>query len=150
MGSTGIQLSYSTRGPNHSHVCGINHRPHKGNICILESFPRMWDQPALSNVVIVFLRIIPTYVGSTTRSCLGSHSCSNHSHVCGINGQLSAESICGCESFPRMWDQHYIHDVIYKIFRIIPTYVGSTIKLCYDTHQWPNHSHVCGINQDRH
>ena len=127
VGSTGIQLSYSTRGPNHSHVCGINHRPHKGNICILESFPRMWDQ--LKRAFFVWVLY------------------ANHSHVCGINRDASARASGSFESFPRMWDQLIKRLKSMETDRIIPTYVGSTWNYMYIPAHAANHSHVCGINQ---
>ena len=78
---------------------------------MFESFPRMWDQRRIHGVIVVVLRIIPTYVGSTVGVRL----------VPPFN----------IESFPRMWDQHGRGRVFVFILRIIPTYVGSTPKIAH-------------------
>ena len=71
---------------------------------------------------------------------------SNHSHVCGINSMKRIHICMMGESFPRMWDQLFRHVKIYWCFRIIPTYVGSTLRSSGRARLRPNHSHVCGIN----
>ena len=132
---------------NHSHVCGINITKLISTFETYESFPRMWDQRDDRKTFRCVLRIIPTYVGSTSSARLIQWQSSNHSHVCGINAiceftflrrhriiptyvgstRISFFMLSCCfESFPRMWDQHYA---------------------CIEqgTHN-PNHSHVCGIN----
>ena len=50
------------------------------------------------------------------------------------------------ESFPRMWDQLFTNPPLLNRFRIIPTYVGSTLSSFCGCYCLPNHSHVCGIN----
>ena len=45
-----------------------------------------------------------------------------------------------------MWDQHSIRGFQIVIGRIIPTYVGSTIRTNVIAVNDSNHSHVCGIN----
>ena len=111
-----------------------------------ESFPRLWDQPALSLSHLLKRRIIPTYVGSTKRHRFSVFCCSNHSHVCGIN--MIIDSVQGkiVESFPRMWDQLVAESNCLYCFRIIPTYVESTTAFRTLCCTLPNHSHVCGIN----
>ena len=71
VGSTYASLPFSLYTSNHSHVCGINpsttnSRPQKS-----ESFPRMWDQLSRLSNFNVCDRIIPTYVGSTSRKYIG-------------------------------------------------------------------------------
>ena len=85
-------------------------------------------------------------MGSTRDRHAQVDSSTNHSHVCGIN----KITVNGCtldnESFPRMWDQpHLIRSHILPC-RIIPTYVGSTMRFYVLLRRCPNHSHVCGIN----
>ena len=134
------------RVANHSHVCGINRV--KISIALLpyESFPRMWDQLLFSFSFYGLSRIIPTYVGSTRHTEVGHYERTNHSHVCGINLNVRTLFARLAESFPRMWDQLIECKPPDAVWRIIPTYVGSTIALAYIIHQVPNHSHVCGIN----
>ena len=111
---------------NHSHVCGINDRP-----------------------LLVWVRrerIIPTYVGSTAIMRHLYLLIANHSHVCGINYLENEYGQQWDESFPRMWDQHRHFSLPCHSFRIIPTYVGSTLRLEPSFNVPPNHSHVCGIN----
>ena len=86
----------------------------------------MWDQLGMLNDGEYIERIIPTYVGSTHRLRTSELNSPNHSHVCGINYLFSTECSYFLESFPRMWDQPLIYQVIRLIQRIIPTYVGST------------------------
>ena len=111
-----------------------------------ESFPRMWDQPFLKIRQNKVFRIIPTYVGSTRTSPLRLFQILNHSHVCGINGTVTAYLGDANESFPRMWDQPRFPVFLKCAFRIIPTYVGSTNYYTDNTRLPSNHSHVCGIN----
>ena len=92
--------------PNHSHVCGINHLQVWKLSLLLESFPRMWDQPTAITTIATDARIIPTYVGSTFCRRPSGVSEANHSHVCGINQGRGAWHLHCFESFPRMWDQH--------------------------------------------
>ena len=94
---------------------------------MIESFSRMWDQPAKQGSEMLAQRIIPTYVGSTPAapSCHGGSS--NHSHVCGINRNAPARELIHPESFPRMWDQLDLLLCRQSCERIIPTYVGSTM-----------------------
>ena len=45
-----------------------------------------------------------------------------------------------------MWDQLLVQFIKIRLDRIIPTYVGSTLRLIVPLPYLPNHSHVCGIN----
>ena len=112
-----------------------------------ESFPRMWDQLLVRSVIDLRCRIIPTYVGSTTRAASRPSPSSNHSHVCGINHETYSCSTFYTESFPRMWDQRKKPPDFLARFRIIPTYVGSTAAFEGITPLFANPSHVCGINE---
>ena len=146
VGSTTTMCGKELRTSNHSHVCGINDFIMHGGDANDESFPRMWDQRLTNCESLLFSRIIPTYVGSTVQNSTVFPFCSNHSHVCGINGAFFALDGLNCESFPRMWDQ--LHRRMHRSFfmRIIPTYVGSTRIQQTADRDIPNHSHVCGIN----
>ena len=114
-----------------------------------ESFPRMWDQQNQQGFMHLQFRIIPTYVGSTRVYQTPARGPANHSHVCGINSSVVILVIALIESFPRMWDQRACPPVVLILYRIIPTYVGSTPVLYSDFARYPNHSHVCGINTSR-
>ena len=48
-----------------------------------------------------------------------------------------------------MWDQLIVAILIHQICRIIPTYVGSTVAVLVLALGHPNHSHVCGINENK-
>ena len=111
-----------------------------------ESFPRMWDQHQNQRVDYWHARIIPTYVGSTMPRTQILQPAANHSHVCGINYAPKRSSPYCCESFPRMWDQRRWNLYFQSSWRIIPTYVGSTIDRQRARADLSNHSHVCGIN----
>ena len=86
----------------------------------------MWDQLRERSSKLLIRRIIPTYVGSTSQAQTRAAGASNHSHVCGINGDTFVDVSATCESFPRMWDQPGLSIVLTGNVRIIPTYVGST------------------------
>ena len=146
MGSTSREEARGSSVSNHSHVCGINYFCGILNRCICESFPRMWDQLVAAVHKDDLIRIIPTYVGSTQPVkpfCLDP---SNHSHVCGINSLFLKYPVIITESFPRMWDQRERRTMAQTLFRIIPTYVGSTCTNALSASCSSNHSHVCGIN----
>ena len=112
---------------NHSHVCGINISKCHRYFSLFESFPRMWDQPSVNVNTSPKDRIIPTYVGSTRPRYNFFCVCANHSHVCGINMKSLLAALVTLESFPRMWDQRVTGRALISDFRIIPTYVGSTL-----------------------
>ena len=131
---------------NHSHVCGINRPLAIPWLPRLESFPRMWDQLRQMQVRHQCHRIIPTYVGSTRACARRGDSATNHSHVCGINRAVRSPVSSSSESFPRMWDQLIEIPRVSLQPRIIPTYVGSTVKRSFEHFTPSNHSHVCGIN----
>ena len=139
VGSTAEIAKEIYNGTNHSHVCGINCLLHLQEHAMLESFPRMWDQPSLENVTSEPVRIIPTYVGSTRTCKVETVRISNHSHVCGINLVRCENVLCLVESFPRMWDQ--LSSFLYTsvLQRIIPTYVGSTLQIAFTLHQAIQH-----------
>mgnify|MGYP004702500693 CR=1 FL=1 len=149
VGSTCPSSCRWCRCSNHSHVCGINLRTVVVSNGEDESFPRMWDQPRRQQIALLRTRIIPTYVGSTAGHEREDGSGTNHSHVCGINVAQAVNGQSVVESFPRMWDQLGL--VIRRPFelRIIPTYVGSTPSLRCSSSCLPNHSHVCGINEQK-
>ena len=128
VGSTIRKRRDQTQAPNHSHVCGINSPVPSASASTIESFPRMWDQPAADDADSFADRIIPTYVGSTISSLATAVLISNHSHVCGINPSNASIVHFVIESFPRMWDQRGGFPSIKDMCRIIPTYVGSTYK----------------------
>ena len=85
VGSTRLRPSLPVPMPNHSHVCGINQNFNTTHGKINESFPRMWDQLDFLTSFRSQFRIIPTYVGSTTKTGKYKAGWANHSHVCGIN-----------------------------------------------------------------
>ena len=130
VGSTDLLPQLHRVPANHSHVCGINCLG-----CIIS---------------VLFQRIIPTYVGSTLSTTLESNGIPNHSHVCGINSASLQSLQRTTESFPRMWDQQHEGGAPDEQERIIPTYVGSTIKNTTVRCSSANHSHVCGINDTGH
>ena len=126
VGSTTTADGYELHSSNHSHVCGINSIVVLVTLSSGESFPRMWDQLFTRSCDCVDVRIIPTYVGSTTAFRSADRDRSNHSHVCGINIKITSITPMLLESFPRMWDQRRRERMGAVICRIIPTYVGST------------------------
>ena len=88
-------------------------------------------------------------MGSTLTPSRSSTAITNHSHVCGINFDIGISSSFSIESFPRMWDQPFLKIRQNEIFRIIPTYVGSTTGRAALRLRVANHSHVCGSNPCR-
>ena len=112
---------------NHSHVCGINVNGEHTPSSMSESFPRMWDQRSQNPCKHKSRRIIPTYVGSTLYPFIFKFLDSNHSHVCGINAHHIQLLLVQYESFPRMLDQLLESFRVLLCWRIIPTYVGSTL-----------------------
>ena len=127
VGSTVSTFHKGAGHPNHSHAYGINAEMLMLSVSDSESFPRMWDQRACVLRFQAPCRIIPTHVGSTKHSRKSSMAASNHSHACGINGIHLSSTIVTSESFPRMWDQQILLAETSSRFRIIPTYVGSTV-----------------------
>ena len=90
------------------------------------------------------VRFIPTCVGNTCRSHLGSRRCPVHPHVCGeyLCARSSRHHHNG--SSPRVWGIRNAAGLADQDLRFIPTCVGNTRSDTVLLHVYAVHPHVCG------
>ena len=126
VGSTGPIpfLKYLVR--DHPHVCGKYVLNSRWSTSFTGSPPRMWEVLVQFVIIKPLPGITPTYVGSTKVLRHFGKTSRDHPHVCGkYLGGLS-EKLPLIGSPPRMWEVHIYAAYIYILYRITPTYVGST------------------------
>ena len=106
--------------------------------------PRMWEVLCRNFLRPPFLRITPTYVGSTIKSVSQVWGPEDHPHVCGKYEVVAEKIPSGEGSPPRMWEVPINAEVCQSAFGITPTYVGSTLDVTLSCSEARDHPHVCG------
>ena len=107
----------------------------------------MWGQAWDSYHILLYMRIIPTRVG--TRSCYRSSDSWtwDHPHACGDKGLTSDQYVLLRGSSPRVWGQVVNVEFDPKKKRIIPTRVGTREKELKPYKKVQDHPHACGDKQ---
>ena len=104
----------------------------------------MWGQDPGAHGIGSVIRIIPTRVGTSDFSPLGSTRAKDHPHACG-DKFVNANAGNGFKgSSPRVWGQ--VVEVVkphYKA-RIIPTRVGTSHSVGFLLPVSWDHPHACG------
>ena len=107
----------------------------------------MWVVQDYSVSVTIFMRITPTYVGSTLQYTLYILGIWDHPHVCGQYSHQWYSRHLPLGSPPRMWVVHHLFYFPENQPRITPTYVGSTRYQYTHWQENQDHPHVCGQYQ---
>ena len=129
---------------DHPHVCGKYIKLLSTIQAKLGSPPRMWEVLKKNINVTLCSRITPTYVGSTNFTPLITPSIKDHPHVCGKYYQYNGIVVVVLGSPPRMWEVLVVEEQETRIYRITPTYVGSTKHQHKHYNISKDHPHVCG------
>ena len=110
----------------------------------LGSSPRVWGQVFKQQLLLPYLRIIPTRVGTRGRLYLCQRRKWDHPHACGDKTNKYYTNPFAVGSSPRVWGQGRPYRHCRCTLRIIPTRVGtSRIKVVF-TAIYQDHPHACG------
>ena len=127
---TSCKLTSTPQGiQDHPHACGDKQRAALRAPLEQGSSPRVWGQDMLLDFIQSSLRIIPTRVGTSQAYNRQTGQMRDHPHACGdkISRTYSSGSVVG--SSPRVWGQVSIVNCLFKLLRIIPTRVGTSILI---------------------
>ena len=104
----------------------------------------MWGQEIPFIINMVYIRIIPTRVGTSSTKCAVVRAMTDHPHACGDKPWGVGEISHSLGSSPRVWGQVKLLVLLKDNIRIIPTRVGTSCynKLC--PHCVGDHPHACG------
>ena len=128
----------------HPHVCG-EHFPNTDLLSIVSgSSPRVWGALDVRDARRPGVRLIPTCVGSTSRTSAALPRNTAHPHVCGEHLSCFKNTNPVHGSSPRVWGAPSTRKTHSIQSRLIPTCVGST-GWTHPNHRTPTaHPHVCG------
>ena len=110
----------------------------------LGSSPRVWGQGFMKERMRRYFRIIPTRVGTSDALAIGQLLPRDHPHACGDKQRSSARCVRQEGSSPRVWGQVVFQLPATKIYRIIPTRVGTRLPFIMINGNWRDHPHACG------
>ena len=129
---------------DHPHACGDKYHNMRYTHSREGSSPRVWGQERKSVDMKIKHRIIPTRVGTSSKSPFGGFGYWDHPHACGdkkLSDQMYLDSL---GSSPRVWGQvRGFRDLPLNV-RIIPTRVGTRKELVKDEELIRDHPHACG------
>jgi len=151
--------------PVHPHGCGEHVFIMRYSNQFSGSSPRVWGTHFLIGGLFGAGRFIPTGVGNTTRPRRESRPVPVHPHGCGEHALASCRPAGGYGSSPRVWGtrppgfsgpsaitvhphgcgEHATSTTVRsRSRRFIPTGVGNTIRLPYESCWIAVHPHGCG------
>ena len=104
----------------------------------------MWGQVITSQQTASEIRIIPTRVGTRLSKHTPKPLTRDHPHACGDKTTLTKQILFTGGSSPRVWGQgrEDVKDCSYC--GIIPTRVGTRLKMCVGARLTRDHPHACG------
>ena len=92
----------------------------------------------------MYIRIIPTRVGTRYSTLFHTVKYQDHPHACGDKTQFSHSFHTCAGSSPRVWGQELNIIRQNKYYRIIPTRVGTSCKTKKLVGDLEDHPHACG------
>ena len=104
----------------------------------------MWGQGTPQPKQAVFLRIIPTRVGTSKVICYPAHHSWDHPHACGDKADCLKTTKTRAGSSPRVWGQVRPCFGRFPLQRIIPTRVGTRTSQTHFRTLLKDHPHACG------
>ena len=104
----------------------------------------MWGQELFSCGNFAIARIIPTRVGTSRAVRSNSNRQVDHPHACGDKYIKNMTEINPLGSSPRVWGQGQSETTAALYDRIIPTRVGTSIRLLLLLLSVKDHPHACG------
>ncbi len=129
---------------DHPHACGDkNHNtPRTGHEA--GSSPRVWGQVVKHKINVLYVRIIPTRVGTSHSRFLSLQLRKDHPHACGDKKTSLAIYCLSSGSSPRVWGQEKVIYIVTDSNRIIPTRVGTSFNNMLISGEARDHPHACG------
>ena len=104
----------------------------------------MWGQEIPFIINMVYIRIIPTRVGTSSTKCAVVRAMTDHPHACGDKPWGVGEISHSLGSSPRVWGQVKLLVLLKDNIRIIPTRVGTSHSQYSCCHRPKDHPHACG------
>ena len=90
---------------DHPHACGDKTIMKEKLLDLLGSSPRVWGQASIRTILMNFLRIIPTRVGTSWEAPTRRIRKEDHPHACGDKLTLILSAVLYPGSSPRVWGQ---------------------------------------------
>ena len=115
-----------TRLQDHPHACGDKFHCLVSNPLMLGSSPRVWGQGCIACVYPVTVGIIPTRMGTRSRTISKNITVWDHPHACGDKKHKGGDFLEMSGSSPRVWGQEFSASAGTAWKRIIPTRVGTS------------------------
>ena len=125
VGTSNTQGLLSASKQDHPHACGDKCTTFSERLTLSGSSPRVWGQGNRSGHIYGKRRIIPTRVGTSTKSFAGEMLPWDHPHACGDKHIPSWEIYTATGSSPRVWGQDCLNSFDNFFHMIIPTRVGT-------------------------
>ena len=129
---------------DHPHACGDKGRKVLLSKRRLGSSPRVWGQAAQEMLIMAQKGIIPTRVGTRPMKAEDFGKSRDHPHACGDKARQSIQRFCIRGSSPRVWGQVLPYADRKLIDGIIPTRVGTRLRVVYFQIIFQDHPHACG------
>ena len=104
----------------------------------------MWGQVDINGKRPEIYRIIPTRVGTRVEYKRVVKKNGDHPHACGDKVSTTRLSVARAGSSPRVWGQGQVASLLTKVYRIIPTRVGTSCLHLSCLLHWRDHPHACG------
>ena len=104
----------------------------------------MWGQALYILYASIYLRIIPTRVGTRWIAVINQAVNEDHPHACGDKERIGAVFHVRQGSSPRVWGQGKDTQNLNRRNRIIPTRVGTSSSLRQKSMCREDHPHACG------
>ena len=129
---------------HHPHACGDKFIRFPFPFRWRGSSPRVWGQVCPSVSFRNDFRIIPTRVGTSRQKYNAEVEEKDHPHACGDKCRCSIAAVVKGGSSPRVWGQVVCLLCRQTRSRIIPTRVGTSLKVPNNRIPSRDHPHACG------
>ena len=108
------------------------------------SSPRVWGQESVWLSIVQTTRIIPTRMGTSSKNFIPIYVLKDHPHAYGDKYRWTSDRSCGTGSSPRVWGQVKMNGIIVLVLRIIPTRMGTSVRLISPIAGFRDHPHAYG------
>ena len=129
MGTRWTSNTASLGVQDHPHACGDKYCSEHRNAGILGSSPRVWGQVNSDRNTLNHRGIIPTRVWTSISVCFVAMDFEDHPHACGDKTAGISYGFIMPGSSPRVWGQEDEIMEEIRVYRIIPTRVGTSLRL---------------------
>ena len=144
MGTRKQHCTFPSKAEDHPHAYGDKNLATDALICGQGSSPRVWGQDAFANTSTYKTRIIPTRMGTSYAFRQLVIILEDHPHAYGDKVCKGTHFQRRFGSSPRVWGQAYRHAISQRVFRIIPTRMGTRKKSLEDAGKDRDHPHAYG------